>query len=274
MINTRTNRLLVSFVLTAILMAVLVLLGSAGRRSTGSVAVDDSVAASDNVCRTEVKEPSKPPRMVIMLGGSMPEGLIQGVTYFLFFWGLFEVIAIRKKLKYEEQAFDHHFLVEDKEWLYNADDAYQLKQKLEEKNKHHHFQLVELAVLVCMKYRISKSSSEALSVLESETANMNAEVESDQAFLRYIAWAIPSVGFIGTVLGIASSLGYANQASTPEGIERVTSALAVAFDTTLVALFLSIILMLAIHALQKRQDDLYTRMRTYILHNLINRLYK
>lgn len=247
MIKTRTNRILISLLLTAALMAFLVMLGNTGE---------------------------KPSRIIVMLGGTMPAGLIQGATYFLFFWGILEVAAINTRLSREEQAFDHHILVEDKEWLYSAEDAYTLKQKLEDKNKHNHFQLTDLAIMVCMKYRISKSSSEALSVLESETANMNAEVESEQAFLRYIAWAIPSVGFIGTVLGIASSLGYANQASTPEGIEKVTSALAVAFDTTLVALFLSVILMLAIHALQKRQDDLYTRMRTYILHNLINRLYK
>ena len=247
MIKTRSNRIMVSVLLAVVVMALLVLVGSAGE---------------------------KPARIIVMLGGDLPAGLIQGATYFLFFWGILEVVAISKKLKYEENAFGHHFLVEDKEWLYSADDAFQLKQKLEEKNKHYHFQLVDLAVLVCVKYRLSKSSSEALSVLESEAANMSAEVESDQSFIRYISWAIPSVGFIGTVLGIASSLGYANQASTPEGIEKVTSALAVAFDTTLVALFLSIILMLAIHAIQKRQDDLYTRMKTYILHNLINRLYK
>lgn len=247
MIKTRTNRLLVSLVLTVIVMILLVMAGSAGE---------------------------KPARIVVMLGGTMPAGLIQGATYFLFFWGILEVAAISSKLRYEEQAFDHHFLVDDKEWLYSADDAYQLKQQLEEKNKHYHFQLLDLAIMVCVKYRLSKSSSESLSVLESEASNMSDMVESDQSFIRYIAWAIPSVGFIGTVLGIASSLGYANQASTPEGIEKVTSALAVAFDTTLVALFLSIILMLAIHALQKRQDDLYAKMKTYILHNLINRLYK
>lgn len=238
---------MVSLLTTAVLMAILVMIGS----------------TSD-----------KPARIIVMLGGVLPAGLIQGATYFLFFWGIFEVAAISKKLRYEETAFDKHFLVEEKEWFYSADDALQLKQILEDKNKHTHFQLVDLATMVCLKYRLSKSSSEALNVLESEAANMSAGVESDQSFIRYISWAIPSVGFIGTVLGIASSLGYANQASTPEGIEKVTSALAVAFDTTLVALFLSIILMLAIHALQKRQDDLYTHMKTYILHNLINRLYK
>lgn len=238
---------MVSLVLTAVLMALLVTAASVGE---------------------------KPARLVVMLGGVLPAGLIQGATYFLFFWGMLEVAALSHKLRLEASAFGHHFVVDDKEWVYSADDAYQLKQRLEEKNRSHHYQLVDLAILVCTKYRLSHSSSEALSVLESEVANLSAEVESDQSFLRYIAWAIPSVGFIGTVLGIASSLGYANQAATPEGIERVTNALAVAFDTTLVALLLSVVLMLAIHTLQKRQDDLYTHMRTYLLHNLINRLYK
>ena len=61
---------------------------------------------------------------------------------------------------------------------------------------------------------------------------------------------------------------------TPEGIEKVTSMLAVAFDTTLVALVLSVILMYLVHSMHKQQDDLFTKMNSYIIENLINRFYK
>ncbi|MDR1680347.1 MAG: hypothetical protein LBS12_00985 [Prevotellaceae bacterium] len=47
----------------------------------------------------------------------------------------------------------------------------------------------------------------------------------------------------------------------------------VAFDTTLVALVLSIILMYAVHHVQKKQDDLFNRINTYLIENLINRFY-
>ena len=140
--------------------------------------------------------------------------------------------------------------------------------------KHSKYLIVDLIIKACIKYRLGKSSSEALGVVEAQTAIYNSEMDSEQAFINYVAWAIPSVGFIGTVIGIAASLGYANEASTPEGINKVTSMLGVAFDTTLVALVLSIFLMFGIHYIHKRQDQLFAKMKSYVIENLINRLYK
>ena len=55
---------------------------------------------------------------------------------------------------------------------------------------------------------------------------------------------------------------------------KVTDMLSVAFDTTLVALALSIILMFGIHNLRKRQDSLFAHINAYLIENLINRFYK
>ena len=140
--------------------------------------------------------------------------------------------------------------------------------------KHHPYFLVDLIEKACTKFRLSKSSGEVLSLVDSQIKIYNSEIEAEQSYINYVAWAIPSVGFIGTVLGIAASLGYANEASTPSGIEKVTSMLAVAFDTTLVALVRSVILMFLIHTVHKQQDELFTHMSSYINENLINRFYK
>ena len=59
--------------------------------------------------------------------------------------------------------------------------------------------------------------------------------ESELSMLRYLVWAIPSIGFIGTVRGIGVALQRADEALTGD-ISGVTSALGVAFNSTLVAL--------------------------------------
>ena len=215
-----------------------------------------------------------PPRILVMMGGTMPEGIIQGVTYFLFIWGILEVASIKYRLSKEKDALEAHFLPESDNYILSADDANEIKLKMQKLERSQKFYLTDLIKKACTKYRLSKSSSEVLELTDSQVDLYNSGIESEQSFINYIAWAIPSVGFIGTVLGIAASLGYAKDASTPEGIEKVTSMLAVAFDTTLVALVLSIILMLMIHSLHKQQDELFTNMKSYVIENLINRFYK
>ena len=70
--------------------------------------------------------------------------------------------------------------------------------------------------------------------------------------IRYIAWAIPSVGFIGTVRGIGDALGQAHKAIEGD-IFGVTKSLGVAFNSTLIALIISIVLMFLLYQLQQAQ---------------------
>ena len=74
-------------------------------------------------------------------------------------------------------------------------------------------------------------------------------LDSELAMVRYIAWAIPSIGFIGTVRGIGAALGQAYRAVEGD-ISGVTANLGVAFNSTFVALVLSIVVMFLMHQLQ------------------------
>jgi biopolymer transport protein ExbB/TolQ len=96
--------------------------------------------------------------------------------------------------------------------------------------------------------------------------------ESELSMLRYLVWAIPSIGFIGTVRGIGVALQRADQALQGD-ISGVTSALGVAFNSTLVALFISILLMLLIHLLQGGQEGLILRLQTFCREQVIDKLF-
>ena len=80
-------------------------------------------------------------------------------------------------------------------------------------------------------------------------------LDSELAMVRYIAWAIPSIGFIGTVRGIGDALGQAYQAVEGD-IAGVTTSLGVAFNSTFVALVISIFVMFLMHQLQLVQERL------------------
>ena len=93
---------------------------------------------------------------------------------------------------------------------------------------------------------------------ETSRAVCDSEMErldSGLAMIRYIAWAIPAIGFIGTVRHIGDALLQANKAVTGD-ITGVTSDLGIAFNATFVALFLTIVLMFFLHQLQQSQEQL------------------
>ena len=96
-------------------------------------------------------------------------------------------------------------------------------------------------------------------------------LESELSMVRYIAWAIPSIGFIGTVRGIGQALGQAHKAVEGD-ISGVTDNLGVAFNSTFIALVLSIVLMFLMHQLQLTQERLSLDSQEYADEHLIAKL--
>jgi len=78
--------------------------------------------------------------------------------------------------------------------------------------------------------------------------------ESDYAFVHLIIWAIPIVGFLGTVIGIAIAMGNIDPSALENSLPLVMSGLTIAFDTTAVALVFSIILFFSKHAIYKQEN--------------------
>ena len=96
-------------------------------------------------------------------------------------------------------------------------------------------------------------------------------LESELSMVRYIAWAIPSIGFIGTVRGIGEALGQAHKAVEGD-ITGVTESLGVAFNSTFIALLISIVLMFLLHQLQLQQERLVLDTEAYLDQHLIQHL--
>ncbi len=110
-------------------------------------------------------------------------------------------------------------------------------------------------------------STAVRNVCDSEAERLDSEL----SMVRYIAWAIPSIGFIGTVRGIGAALGEAHKAVEGD-IAGVTANLGVAFNSTFVALVLSIVLMFVLHQLQLFQDRLVLDAQTYCDEKLVSHL--
>lgn len=122
------------------------------------------------------------------------------------------------------------------------------------------------------RFHMTGSVPEATETIMGRIEVAAEQQESELSMLRYLVWAIPSIGFIGTVRGIGVALKRADEALQGD-ISGVTSALGVAFNSTLVALIISIFLMLLIHLLQSSQEGLILRLQTFCREELIDKLH-
>ena len=96
-------------------------------------------------------------------------------------------------------------------------------------------------------------------------------LESELSIIRYIAWAIPSIGFIGTVRGISDALAQAHRAVEGD-ITGVTQSLGVAFNSTFVALAISIVVMFFVYQWQLAQERVVLDTETFCDRYLVRRL--
>jgi biopolymer transport protein ExbB/TolQ len=114
--------------------------------------------------------------------------------------------------------------------------------------------LLPRALLTALhRFRATSNIQDVATTISTICDSENERLDSELSMIRYIAWAIPSIGFLGTVRGIGQALGQAHQAAQGD-IAGVTQSLGVAFNSTFVALLISIIIMFLLHQLQLSQE--------------------
>ncbi len=122
--------------------------------------------------------------------------------------------------------------------------------------------LPECILAALHRFHATRSVQDAANAVK-ERAELAADrLDSSLSLVRYIAWAIPAIGFIGTVRGIGLALAFAEQAIKGD-ISPVIEALGLAFNSTLVALVLSMGLMYLMHVVQSRQEAQVIETQTY-----------
>ncbi|HEY5656796.1 MAG TPA: MotA/TolQ/ExbB proton channel family protein [Myxococcota bacterium] len=129
-------------------------------------------------------------------------------------------------------------------------------------------------------FEARRDAREVVDQLSGQTQADVDAVESSYTMLRVFIWAIPILGFIGTVIGIGAAVGGFSESVgaavdlevMKDSIGSVTTGLAVAFDTTLLALVMSILIMFPASSLQKAEEDFLTAVEDYCDEKLVRRL--
>lgn len=129
-------------------------------------------------------------------------------------------------------------------------------------------------------FRVRRSAPEVATILASQSEIDADSVDSSFTLLHVFIWAIPILGFLGTVIGISGAVGQfsatlqsaSDIGALKESLNGITAGLGVAFDTTLVALAMSILIMFPTSSLQKAEGDLLAWVDEYCNENFLKRL--
>jgi len=133
-------------------------------------------------------------------------------------------------------------------------------------------QLLPRALLAALqRFASTRNVQDVSESIRQVCAAESDRLDSELSIVRYIAWAIPSIGFIGTVRGIGNALGQAHEA-VAGNIAGVTENLGVAFNSTFVALVISILVMFLVHQVQLVQERLVFDTQNYCDQQLVRHM--
>ena len=175
----------------------------------------------------------------------------------------------------QRQAFGLDLLPTEEGARILPEDARPLARKVEHLTARRPFILANMIRLGLGKYAISKSAPDVAEVVRNQADVESSRLVSTMGTVHYLAWAIPAIGFVGTVRGLAGAFGMAGvtDLEMTTFTRQATDQLKIAFDCTLVALLLSLVLMYLIHTVQRAEETLVVDAQEYCQEHLLLRLY-
>lgn len=211
--------------------------------------------------------PSTPPLVIIL------KDYEQEACVILFFWALAIMGYKARLLKSHISLMDEDYVQVEEGRRILPEDARELTRRLQSLPEPQARALLPRALLAALHRFESTRNIQDVSETVTQLCMAEGErQESELSMVRYIAWAIPSIGFIGTVRGIGLALSQA-QSAVDGDIGPVTDNLGTAFNSTLIALVLSIFLMFAVHQLQLQQERYVLDVQDDAELKLINQLH-
>lgn len=199
---------------------------------------------------------------------------IQNVMWIFFFVTLGELWLRLRAAQQIERGFAKQYLPEDHHTVLELGDMAAIIRRIEADSAVPGSAAAFIRKLV-MQFQTSRSIEQTQNMLSAQLEMQGSLIDTRYTMIRYLTWLIPTLGFIGTVVGIANALNYAGEVNG-EGerfVAELTARLAVAFDTTFVALVMSAVLVFLTQVIQGREERSLVLIGQYCLDHLINRLY-
>ena len=199
----------------------------------------------------------------------------------LFFWAIVMLFFKGRKINFQAKALNLPCVPQEPEFFLNEQTAKPILASLYEIVDHpRHFILFKRIEMSLSSLQNIGEVRDVAALIKNQADNDEAQIASSYTIPGGIVWAIPILGFIGTVLGLSRAIGeFAlalnsndNLVSIKQNLSGVTSGLSTAFETTLVALIFALILQLYLSFLQAKESKLLDDCNEYCHQNIIAKL--
>ena len=210
-------------------------------------------------------------------------GWVQFAETFFFGWGVAFLILKFIKYRHQESALRLDVMPQELGKDVNKDNVhvfiqhvYSLPVKLRDS-------LMVNRLRKALELFESRQVNGEVATMMSNQSNIDgSRIGGSYTLVKVFIWAIPILGFIGTVIGLSDAIGYFKGVMSPEAVKDpallmksmggVTGGLATAFDTTLLALVYAITLSLPMSSIQKIEEDNLSNIDAYCNEFLLPRL--
>ena len=200
---------------------------------------------------------------------------------FFSFWSL-AILAVKwRKVAFQRKVLNYSIVPNEADFVLSAGTTEIVVNNIYSiVDEPKHFVLFNRIMVALSNLRNLGRVTDVEEILRSQADNDEAAMESSYTLVSGFVWAIPVLGFIGTVLGLSSAIGgfapaleNAQELSVlKDSLRDVTSGLATAFQTTLQALVAALVIQLLITFLRKSEEDFLDSCSSYCLRNIVNRL--
>ena len=200
---------------------------------------------------------------------------------FLSCWSVAILFVKWRKIRFQRKALQYHVMPDDPAYVLSAASVVPVLARVYATvDDPRNFILFNRIVVALSNLRNLGRVTDVDEILRSQAAQDESTVETSYALLTGFVWAIPVLGFIGTVLGLSEAigqfsgvLGAASDVDQISGaLKGVTAGLATAFETTLEALVAALFIQLAITALRKSEEEFLDEAMDYGLRFVVGRL--
>ena len=210
------------------------------------------------------------------------QGWIPYATVMTAGWSMAILFFKWLKLRMQRQCLGMRVVPENPEFVltpHTVDDVFERMGILVDDPRQ--FMLMNRITIALSNLKNLGRVSDVDEILRSQAEADEAVSESSYILLGGFLWAIPILGFIGTVLGLSIAIGQFGVAMTAAGgapealmpaLKNVTGGLAIAFDTTLVALVFALIIQMLVTFLKKAEQEFLDSCSEYCSRNIVNRL--
>lgn len=197
------------------------------------------------------------------------------------FWTYFLLFIKRSKIRFQRKPLAMIILPPDRNFILTPATAeVVVKQIARNADTPKDFLLYRRILLTLFNLKNLGRVGDVDNILRSQ-ADRDADVmETSYTMIGGFLWAIPILGFIGTVLGLSSAIGHfggilsseTDMSSLIPTLKDVTGGLATAFETTLIALVIALALQLYSVSTRKKEEEFLDECGEYCSVNIISRL--